>query len=111
MTIRDRIAKHQRELRDGALTPDMTREALIQLTALFGNVMEEQRAADHLYKLVLLNAYKTEETVNRAKLVAEVSPEYQRAAEARDTGRLVLELIRSCKRYLQSLDEEMRLAK
>lgn len=111
MSVRDRITFIQRQLRDGALTPDMARESLIQLTALYGNVMDEQREADHAFKLVLLNALRTEETANRAKILAEVSDEHRRAREAQDTGKLVVELIRSCKVYLRSLDEEMRLAR
>ena len=52
-TIRERISKIQRELRDGALTPDLTRESLVVLTALLGNVGDELRIADHEYKLIL----------------------------------------------------------
>lgn len=89
----------------------MVRESLIELTALYGNVLAETREREHAYKVVLLKAYQSEETANRAKLVAEVSDEYRAAREANDTGRLVLELIRSCKRYLSSLDEEMKLAR
>lgn len=110
-TVRERIKAIQVELREQAITPEMVREHLIQLTALYGNVMDEQREADHNFKVVLLEALNTEATANRAKIRAEVSDEYRRAREAQDTGRLVLELIRSCKRYLSSLDEEMRLAR
>jgi len=40
-----------------------------------------------------------------------VTPQFQRAEEAKHTAQLVLEMIRSCKVYLRSLDEEMRLAR
>lgn len=111
MTVRERVRKIQADLRDGALTPDMAREALVQLTALSGNVSDEQRAADHEYKLVLLGAMRTEEKANRARIVAETTPQYLRAREAKDTANLVIEMIRSCRAYLRSLDEEMRLAR
>jgi hypothetical protein len=111
VTVRERIKKVQTELRDGALTPDMARESLVTLTALLGNVNDEQRVADHAYKEVLLKALDGDEAANRARIRAEVSPEYQRAREAKDTAALVVEMIRSCKAYLRSLDEEMRLAR
>lgn len=110
-SVRERVRKIQSELRDGALTPDLTRESLVTLTALLGNVQDEQRAADHEYKLVLLGAMRTETKANRARIAAEVTPQFQRAAEAKDTADLVIEMIRSCKAYLRSLDEEMRLAR
>jgi hypothetical protein len=110
-TIRERIRTIQRDLRDGALSPDMARESLVTLTAILGNVNDEQRQADHDYKVVLLTCLEADEAANRARIRAEVSPEYQRAREAKDTKDLVVEMIRSCKAFLRSLDEEMRLSR
>jgi hypothetical protein len=111
VTIRERIRKIQAQLRDGALTPDMARESLVTLTALLGNINDEQRDADHEYKVLLLECLRSESKANRARMVAETSPQYQRAREAKDTNTLVQEMIRSCRAYLRSLDEEMRLAR
>lgn len=111
MTVRERIAKIQKELRDGAVTPAIARESLVQLTALYGNVIEEQREADHEYKLVLLGCLQGDEAANRARIRAEVTPQHQRAREAKDTAVFLVEMIRSCKTYLRSLDEEMRLSR
>ncbi len=111
MSVRDRIRKIQKELRDGAMTPDLARESLVTLTALLGNVNDEQRLADHAYKTVLLVALEQHDKANRARIVAETSPEYQRAREAKDTASLVTEMVRSCRAYLRSLDEEMRLSR
>lgn len=110
-SVRERVKKIQGDLRDGALTPDLTRESLVTLTALLGNVNDEQRVADLDYKHVLRAAYESEQKANRARLVAETSPEYARSREAKDTRELVIEMIRSCRAYLRSLDEEMRLAR
>jgi hypothetical protein len=111
VSVRDRIKEIQKNLAIGALTPDMARESLVRLTALMGNVHDEQRAADHEYKLVLLGCLQGDEAANRARIRAEVTPQYQRSREAKDLADLVIEMIRSCKSYLRSLDEEMRLAK
>lgn len=110
-TVRERVRRIQAELRDGALTPDLARESLVTLTALLGNVNDEQRLADAAYKRVLLTAMESERKANRARIVAETSPEYDRAREAKDTERLVVEMIRSCRAYMRSLDEEMRLSR
>lgn len=111
MTIRERIRAIQREMRDGALSPDMAREHLMTLTALIGNVCDELREADHDYKVVLLAAFEKERKANRAQMVAETSDEYVRLREARDTEKLVDQMIVSCRTYLRSLDTEMRLAR
>lgn len=111
LSVRERIKKIQVDLRDGALTPDMARESLVELTALLGNVHDEHRDAEHEYKLVLLGCLQSDEAANRAKIRAEVTPQYQRLREAKDTADLVVEMIRSCKAYLRSLDEEMRLTR
>lgn len=109
-TIRERVREIQKDLRDGALTPDMARESLVHLTALYGNVLDELRAADADYKAVLLRHLNSETKANRARMHAEASPEYARVREAADTKALVIEMVRSCKVYLRSLDEEMRLS-
>lgn len=111
MSIRERIREIQKKLGTGAVTPELARDSLVTLTALLGNVSDEQRAADHEYKLVLLGCLQGDEAANRARIRAEVTPQYQRAREAKDTAVLVVEMIRSCKSYLRSLDEEMRLTR
>lgn len=110
MSVRERIAAIQREILSGAVTPDHARQWLMSLTALLGKVHDEQRIADHEYKLVLLGCLQ-EGAANRAKIRAEVTTQYQRSREAKDTADLVIEMIRSCKVFTRSLDEEMRLAR
>jgi hypothetical protein len=111
MTLYERIQAIQGKLADGALTPDLARESLVKLTALLGNVTVEQRHADHEYKLVLLGCMKGQKAATRARIEAETTPQYQRAREASDTAKLVIENIRSLKQYMRSLDEEARLAR
>lgn len=111
VSIRERIKRIQADLRDTAKTPELVREALVVLTALLGNVHDEQREADHEYKLVLLGCLQGDEAVNKARIRAEVTPQYQRSIEAKHTAELVIEMIRSCKVYLRSLDEELRLSR
>ncbi len=111
VSVRDRLKQIRHDLLETTKTPETVRDSLVALTALYGNVTDEQRAADHEYKLVLLGCLQGGEAANRARIRAEVTPQYQRAREAKDTADLVVEMIRSCKAYLRSLDEEMRLAR
>lgn len=110
-SIRDRIRQIQVRLRDDAMTPDVARASLVALTALLGNVSDELRVADVEYRRHLLKCFEVEETANRAKLRADTSPEYERYRTAKDTQTLVTEMVRSCRAYLRSLDEEMRLSR
>jgi len=107
--LRDRILKIQGELANGALSPDLARESLVRLTALIGNVQELERKADHEYKLVLLGCMSGGEPANRAKIRAEVSEQYVRWREWKDLSILMIEMVRTCKKYMQSLEEEMRM--
>ncbi len=111
MTIRDRIKAIQIKLRDSAPTPALAREAVMSLTALGGNVADEERAAELDYKVVLNAAMEKHAKANRARIEAETSKEYARYREARDTAHLVDQLVISCRGYLRSLDREMELSR
>jgi hypothetical protein len=110
-SVRDMIRAIQREVRDTDLLPDRGAELLTKLTALIGNVADEQREADAEYAVVLLRHLDSEEAASRAKIRAETTPEYARKREARDTKELAIELVRSLKVYLRTKTEEMRLSR
>lgn len=105
------IAAIQAEMRSGEVAPVRARELLIELTALSGNCSTEMRAADAAYNAVLLAHLDGTEAANRAKIRAAATPEYQRMREAKDTWALVVEMIRSLKTVIKSVEEEMRLAR
>lgn len=111
MSIRELIHGYQREIRDTDLQPGRAAELLTKLTALMGNTNDEIREADAAYAMVLLTCLNTEDKANRAKIRAEISPEFARKREARDTKELVIELVRSLRHYLRCLQEEMRLSR
>jgi uncharacterized protein (DUF1501 family) len=110
-SVRDMIRTIQREIRDTDLQPDRGAELLTKLTALMGNVADEQREADALYAVVLLRHLDSEEAASRAKIRAETTPEYARKREARDVKELAIELVRSLKQYLRTKSDEMRLTR
>lgn len=108
MTIRSRIEAIREHLAKEDVSPSVARTSLIQITALLGNCMDEARHLDHEYKLVLLGCMAGGEPANKAKIRAEVTPQYVAWREAQDLVELVIELIRSLKASLKSKDEEMR---
>lgn len=111
-TVRELVKSYQREIQQTAdLLPERAAELLMQLTSLMGNCADEIRAADSEYAVTLLHFLDTEKKANRAKIRAEISPEYQRKQEARDTKDLVVELARSLKYFLRAKSEELQLSR
>lgn len=110
-SVRARIREMQVEIRDNPLEAKRGAVLLTTLTALWGDVLAEVRAAEGEYRTVLLEALATDEAANRAKIRAQGTPQYARVREAKDTERLCLELIRSLKKFLTLQAEEMRLSK
>ncbi len=111
MTVRERVKAIQVELREQSPVPERAREMLNELTALIGNCNDEAREADADYSVYLLACYDREKKANRAKLVAEVSPQYQRKREAHDVKEVVIEMVRALKVQLRGIEEEMRLSR
>lgn len=112
MSVRALVKSAQREvLNAGDLLPERAAELLVTLASIFGNVLDEIRAADMAYAKVLLKCLSEEERANRARIKAEISPEYQRKQEARDTKELVVELSRSLKYFLRAKEEERQLSR
>ena len=111
MTVRERITQIQKRLRESAVTPELARESLMLLTSLNGNCAEEYREAELAFKRVLRDALNTHEAANRARIEAECSEEYKRLRIAKDTQELTKSMIISCRAFLRSIDEEMRLSR
>lgn len=111
MTVRELVRQYQREIQSTDLQPDRAADLLTKLTALIGNCNDEIRDADALYAQHLLHCLDTETKANRARIVAETSPEYHRRREARDIKELVIEMSRSLKYYLRAKEEELQLAR
>lgn len=110
MNLREIIKERQDEIASTDLQPVRAAEVLKELSALIGNCNDRIRQCDVAYSHVLLNCLASEEKANRAKIKAEISPEYIEKREARDTKELVVEMIRSLKYYLKAKEEEYRLS-
>jgi hypothetical protein len=110
-SVRSIVSGIQVELRDGEVVPSRAREMLMTLTSLLGNCTAELTRAEAAYTQVLAMWLETEQKANRARIRAEMSPEFAAKQDAKNTATLVIELMRSLKVILRSVEEEMRLAK
>lgn len=111
-SVRELVKSYQREIQQTPdLQPDRAAEVLMQLTSLMGNCSDEIREADSEYAVTLLHFLDTEKKANRAKIRAEISPEFRRKQEARDTKDLVVELARSLKYFLRAKSEELQMSR
>jgi hypothetical protein len=110
-TVRDRIAAiHQKQLR-GQTTPLEAAQWLSTLGALVGNVLTEIREAEADYNVVYSKHLDVEQKANRAKIRAEMTPEYQRARQAKDLLTQVEHQMATLKYLLRAHESEMRLTR
>jgi len=111
-TVRELVRGYQREIQQtNDLQPERAADLLMHLTALLGNCADEIRAADAEYAVTLLHYLDTESKANRARIRAEISPEFRRRQEARDTKELVVELSRSLKYFLKTKQDELQMSR
>jgi hypothetical protein len=112
VTVRDMVKAAQVEIRD---TEDMSAhraaELLNHLSALIGNINDVIRKADAEYAIVRAMCIERSGKVNLGEAQAEITPEYQRKREARDTKELAQGLISALKYTIKSEHEAMRLAR
>ena len=108
MSIRERVRGLQSTML-GEMTPALARTSLVHLTGLQGLAAEHLRMCELAYKHVLSKEMSTHGAATRARVVAETSVQFADFREARDVYDSITQMIVSCRAYLRSLDEEMRL--
>jgi hypothetical protein len=111
MTSVERLAQIQADLLQPDAGPQIARRHLVTLTAMWGDFRAEATRTDLAFKQVLGAARAVHRTAADARMAAEASPEYGQARKAKDDEAFCLELIRSCKAAMRSIDEEMRLSR
>jgi hypothetical protein len=111
MTSAERLAQIQADLLADDAGPQIARRHLVTLTAMWGDFRAAATDADIAYKHVLGACRAVHKSAKDAELAAESTAEYAKARRAKDDEAFVLELIRSCKAAMKSIDEEMRMAR
>jgi uncharacterized protein (DUF849 family) len=84
---------------------------LNSLAALIGNLADKVAERQMAYNRVLHDAYEMESKANRAKILAEISPEYQALLESKAAERTATELMRALKYYIRVRQEEFEASK
>lgn len=108
--LREMISDYQNEIKNTDLQPDRAADILKELSALYGNVLDEVRRRTMDYNKLLVTFYDNEEKANRARLKAEATEEYEDLLRAKDTDKLTLEMIRALKYLLRAKENEYREA-
>jgi hypothetical protein len=110
-SIRQRLATIQAAQLRGNSTPQEAAQWLSTLGALVGNVLTEIREAEADYARVYADWLDKEAKANRAKIRAELTPEFARVREARDTLKQVEQQIGTLKYLLRAYESEERLTR
>ena len=110
MNIRELISNYRNEVGKGNLAPQRAAEILTELSSIMGTILDEIQGCEMKYNKFLLKCYDSEQKANRAKIVAEISPEYEAMRTAKNTLKVVEEMIRALKYLLRALEEGYRQA-
>lgn len=110
-SVRDLVNTIRNEVRDTEVSPERAAILATQLSALLGNIAAEIRDADMAFNGVYARELDTEKKANRAKIRAELTPEYRRKREAHDLHMVAVEMVRSLRKLQDTYREEMRLAR
>lgn len=89
MSIRERIAAIHAQQLAGDVTPIQAAQWQATLGALVGNVLAEIRQAEADYHVVFAGLLDREGKANRATIHAQMTDEWKRLREAKDTLKLV----------------------
>jgi hypothetical protein len=111
VSTNQRLAAIQADLLQPDAGPQMARRHLVTLTAMWGDFASATTEAEIAYAHIEKDFLLAHEASNRAAAFARATPEYAKLRRAKSDEKFVLELIRSCKAAMKSIDEEMRMAR
>lgn len=111
MTIRDLLKKRQFELKDGDLPPSRAAEILVELSSLYGNVLDEVTNREMEFNKVMQENLLEHKAATKARIAAETTDEYRSLLIAKNAEKLCVEMTRSLKYYLKSKEQEYKEAK
>lgn len=110
-SIREIVLDAQNRVHSTSLLPDEAVELLKTLSSVYGNVLDEIQTKELAYNHILLAELDKEKTASKAKIKAEVSPEYQDFLKAKNTEKLLIKLLSSLKTFIRSKEQEYREGK
>jgi len=105
-TVREMISEYRAEVLKQELSPDRAAKIIAELTVLLANVNEQIREAIIIYNQTLAKTLAVEKSAARAKILAEITPEYIDFKTKKDLKEEVVELIRGLKYYVNAKKDE-----
>jgi len=100
------IEDYRRELRDTDVDRHRAAEIRVKLSALYGNVTEQMRKTEMAYNQKYAEVLAVNDSVAKAEVLSKITPEYIEYKTARDLEKVLLEMIRSLKHYVEAKDNE-----
>ena len=88
------------------LSPIRASQILVELSSLLGNIGVEIIEAQLTYNKVLLLELDEDQTASKAKIRAEVTEEYMRLQQAKNTQTVAVEMMRGIKYFLKTAQED-----
>lgn len=109
-SVREYIKEIQNEiLKIQDLSPDRASELLVQLSSIYGNILEEIRRTEGIYLGVLRLSLESEEKANRAEIIAKTDPSYNDWQQAKIAEKVCIEMTRGLKHYIRVKEQEYKL--
>ncbi len=105
--IREMIRERSEKLRNASeLSPHEIADILLELTSLLSSLSGETVEAEYWYKTKLQLERESAKSAVDAKIKAEISPEWKAWRERDAQLKSLIELIRSCKKFLAVRQDE-----
>lgn len=105
-SVREMIGDYRAEVLNHDIDGTRASKIITELSVLLANVNEQIREALVLYNQKLANTLAVEKSAARAKILAEITPEYIDFKTKKDLKEEVVELIRGLKYYVNAKKDE-----
>lgn len=108
-TVRERVARIQKAMVHGNLQPSDIREFRAELSGMLGIANEARLQAEIQYRHRLMEIRQTTKSKADAEIQAMGEPAYEAWQQAINVCESIMEMSRSCRDNLRSLDAEIGL--
>ena len=108
-TVREMIGEYRTEVLKQELHPERAAKIIVDLAVLLGNINEQIREAMVIYNQVLAKTLAVEKSAAKAKILAEITPEYIDFKTKKDLKEEVVDLIRGLKYYNNAKKDEWNI--
>lgn len=105
-SVREMIGDYRTEVLNHDIDGTRASKIIAELSVLLANVNEQIRESLVIYNQKLANTLAVEKSAARAKILAEITPEYIDFKTKKDLKEEVVELIRGLKYYVNAKKDE-----